>query len=608
MDNMQSSDNLHNLRHSLAHVLAAAVQQLFPDAQFGVGPVVENGFFYDFELPRPLTPQDLPKIEKRMKQLIQQKLPFVRRELSFAEAEAFYRERKQPLKVELIRDLREKGTTYAGTGEEQQGDADTAKALQEGKVVVYTIGKFDDLCRGGHVENTGDIDPTTFHISRIAGAYWRGDETKQQLQRIYGLAFGSAKELEEYLTLLEEAAKRDHRKLGAELGLFVFSPQVGSGLPLFTPRGTIVRNAIRQFSLELQLACGYEEVFTPSVNKAELFKTSGHYEKFHDSMFHVRSNYSKEEFFLKPMNCPQHTQIYASEMRSYRDLPLRYSDFATLYRDEKPGELGGLTRVRYFSQDDSHCFCREDQIEKEMTSVFGMIKKMMQVYGMEYWIRLSLRDPKAKGNYLGSDAVWKKAEQTMESFLKRHAIRYERAEGEAAFYGPKMDLMAKTAIGHNWQLATIQLDYIMPERFGLKYVDRHGKDAQPVMIHKAMAGSLERFMGILLEHYAGNFPTWLAPIQVAIVPVGSRHVKPAEKLAKELRAAGIRVSSDDANETVGYKIRKATQWKVPYLLVIGDKEAKATKLVVRVRGSDRLRTLTKKSFLDRVTTEITKRT
>ncbi|MFH1171667.1 MAG: threonine--tRNA ligase [bacterium] len=580
---MKTDEQLQHLRHSLAHLLAAAVMELWPDAQPTIGPVIEDGFYYDFAFRQPITEADLPKIEKKMREILPTWSTFERSESTPEEARREVA--GNPFKRELIDDC-------AKSGE---------------KITFYRSGGFVDLCRGGHVDDMRNVKPDAFQLTKIAGAYWRGDEKNAMLTRIYGMAFPTKKELEDRLAVIAEAAKRDHRKLGQELDLFFFSQNVGSGLPIFTPRGTIVRNAIRQFSLELQLAAGYEEVYTPNMNKAELFKISGHYEKFRSSMFKVLSNYGEEEFYLKPMNCPQHTQIYAAKLRSYRDLPLRYADFANLYRDEKPGEIGGLTRVRYFSQDDSHCFCREDQIEKEMANIFGMIKKLMRAYQLEYWIRLSLRDPKSKKDYLGADEVWEKAETTMGSFLKRHAIPHTRAEGEAAFYGPKMDLMCTTAIGNEWQLATIQLDYIMPERFHLTYIDKGGKEARPVMIHKAMAGSLERFIAILLEHTGGNLPLWLSPVHVQILPVATRHRIGAIKLAKEFHLAGIRAYVDEANETVGYKIRTASRLRVPYVVVFGDKEAVSAKLAVRVRGTTSVRLVTKKRFFERVGVDIVKR-
>jgi threonyl-tRNA synthetase len=579
----QKNEKLENLRHSLAHLMAAAVVELWPDAKPTIGPTVEDGFYYDFQFKKPITEADLPRIEKKMRAILPTWQAFERKVVTREQARKDYAE--NPFKLELIDEFARDGQT----------------------LTYYASGAFSDLCRGGHTGDMRRVDPACFKLTRIAGAYWRGDEKNPQLTRVYGVAFAKKKELDDYLALIAEAAKRDHRKLGAELDLFVSAPMVGSGLPMFTPRGTIVRNAIRDFSRELQSAIGYEEVYTPNMNKAELFKTSGHYDKFRESMFRVLSNYGEEEFYLKPMNCPQHTQLYAAKMRSYRDLPIRYMDFANLYRDEKPGELGGLTRVRYFSQDDSHCFCREDQAESEMAAIFGAIKKMMRVYTLEYWIRLSLRDPQSKKQYLGSDEVWKKAETIMERFLVKHEIPFEKALGEAAFYGPKMDLMAKTAIGHSWQLATIQLDYIMPERFGLTFIDKKGKEARPVMIHKAMAGSLERFIAILLEHYGGNLPVWLSPIQVHIIPVASRHRSAAERLRKEFSAAEIRVDVDHANETVGYKIRKASHNRIPYVIVLGDKEAKGTKLAIRVRGSTRVRVAGKKRFIESLRQEAAKR-
>lgn len=554
---------IEKIRHSLSHIMTLAVLERFPKAGLGVGPAIENGFYQDYDLPEKLSDADLPKIEKRMKELVKKHLDFTRVLKPRAEALAYYSH--DPYKCELI--------------EEFYPDADS-------EVQFYETGGVLNLCKGGHVENTKEIPLTGFKLTKIAGAYWRGDENKPQLQRIYGVAFASKDELADYGHRLAEAEKRDHRKLGADLDLFMFSPLVGPGLPLFSPRGTIIREEIRKYSEELQRAMGYEFVHTPNMNKGELFKVSGHYEKFHDDMFKVTSNYSKEEYFLKPMNCPQHTQLYGRTKRSYRELPIRYADFATLYRDEKPGELVGLTRLRAFSQDDSHCFCREDQIETEFSAILDAIMTMLKTYGLESTIRLSLRDESAKEKCLGGDAVWEKSQALMRKLLSEKGIQAVEVEGDAAFYGPKMDIIAKTAIGHEFQISTIQLDFNMPERFELTYTDENGTEQRPVMIHKAMAGSLERFIGILIEHYAGNFPVWLAPVQVQIMSVGVDHVEAAHVMAKKLRAAGVRVAVDDANESVGKKIRSAEKMRVPYMLVLGDKELNSGELVVRIRGQE----------------------
>ena len=572
---------IEKIRHSLSHIMTMAVLERFPKAGLGVGPAIDDGFYQDYDLPEKLSDADLPAIEKRMKELLKKHLDFTRVLKPKAEALAHYAH--DPYKREMI--------------EEFYPEADA-------QVQLYETGGVLNLCKGGHVENTKNIPSTAFTLTHVAGAYWRGDEHKPQLQRIYGVAFETKDELAAYEHRVAEAAKRDHRKLGADLDLFMFSPLVGPGLPLFTPRGTVVREEIRKYSEELQRAMGYEFVHTPNINKGELFKISGHYEKFRDDMFLVTSNYSKEEYFLKPMNCPQATQLYARTKRSYRELPIRYADFANLYRDEKPGELVGLTRLRAFSQDDSHAFCREDQIEAEFSAILDAIMTMLRTYGLEPAIRLSLRDESAKEKYLGTDAVWEKSQALMRKLLREKNITFVEAEGDAAFYGPKMDVIATTAIGHEFQISTIQLDFNQPERFGLSYTDEDGKDQRPVMIHKAMVGSLERFMGILIEHFAGNFPVWLAPVQVQIISVGVDHIEAAHAMAKEFRGAGVRVTVDDANESVGKKIRSAEKMRVPYMLVLGDKEISSDNLQIRVRGRDDILAVPRNEFVRTVTAAI----
>jgi threonyl-tRNA synthetase len=577
--------------------MAAAVLELFPNTTLGVGPVIEHGFFYDFNPPKPFNAQDLLRIEKRMREIIKRNEPFRREEMKLDDAISFFRERKQEFKVQLLTDLKTKGTTAVHADESQDVDVKKPEVAS-----IYWTGKFVDLCRGPHVATANELG--IFKLTKISGAYWRGDQNNKQLQRVYGLAFNTQAELDAHLKMLEEAEKRDHRKLGAELNLFITSELVGPGMPLYTPEGASILFRIKEFSRELRAGIGYREVQTPQMNKAELFKLSGHYDQYREDMFRVVSNYTQEEYFLKPMNCPQHTQLYAAGLRSYRELPIKYQDFAMLYRDEKPGQLAGLTRLRSFSQDDGHCFCTEEQIEKEFALLLGAIKTAMKVYGMEYFIRLSLRDEKKKASYLGSDEVWEKAQALLESLLKKLKVTYVRAEGEAAFYGPKMDLIAKDSIGREWQLSTIQLDLNMPKRFGLEYVAEDGTRKTPVMIHAALVGSPERFMGVLIEHYAGAFPTWLAPLQAAIVPVGKEFDKVSQKLAGMLREAGIRVDVYDSKERVGHNIRRAITQKVPYMLVVGDKEKSLKKLTVRVRGQQTEKQMTVKQFIDRVTKEI----
>lgn len=564
-------------RHSLSHILAAAIKEIWPSAKLAIGPAIENGFYYDIDFgEEKISDANLKEIEKKMAHLLKQNLKFERSELPIDEAIKKEKVEGEIYKAELISNLKDKGETV---------------------VSYYTVGKFTDLCRGPHVENTNQIKPGSFKLDKLAGAYWRGDEKNKMLTRIYGLAFDTKEELDAYLKMMVEAEKRDHRKLGKELGLFIFSDLVGPGLPLYTHKGALIRKLLIDYSNELQGAIGYQEVHTPNMNKAELFKVSGHYDKYKEDMFRVVSNYGEEEYFLKPMNCPQHTQIYAAQTRSYKDLPLRIADFANLYRDERPGELNGLTRLRCFCQDDGHCFCREDQIKEEFVSVLEAIKRAMITYGMKYQIRLSLWDPKNPEKYLGEPKTWEKSQKLLEEILIENRIEFFRAEGEAAIYGPKMDLISKDSLGREWQISTIQLDFIMPQRFGLEYTDKDGKKKTPVMIHRAIIGSPERFLGILIEHYSGAFPVWLSPVQIKIVSVAETHIPACQKLAAEFREAGIRVEIDDANETVGNKIRKAVNEKVPYMLVIGDKEANSPTLAVRDRGAMETRDISKDDFI-----------
>ncbi len=578
-----NKNELDHLRHSAAHLLAAAVLELWPKAKRTIGPAIENGFYYDFDFGgEKIVEEDLIRIEEKMHALVPSWKGFERKEVSAAEAKEFYADNEY--KQELINE-------FAGEGQ---------------TLTFYTSGTYTDLCRGGHSEDPSR-DLQHFKLLSIAGAYWRGDEKNKMLTRIYGTAWPSEQELAEHLNRLEEAKKRDHRKLGKELDLFVFSDVIGPGMPLFTPRGTAVRNEIVRFSRELNSQIGFEEVHTPNVNKAELFKISGHYDKYKDDMFRVVSHYSEEEFYLKPMNCPQHTQIYASKMRSYKDLPLRFADFANLYRDERPGELSGLTRLRCFSQDDGHCFCREDQIEAEFNAVLGAITKALSIYGLKYSIRLSLRDPHQKEKYLGDDATWEKAEATLAKLLKENKIEFQAVEGEAAFYGPKMDIMATDSLGREWQVSTVQLDLNMAVRFGLTYVDSDGTQKNPIMIHRALIGSPERFMGILIEHYGGAFPLWLAPVQLAIVPVSSKHIEAAKGCAQSFKAAGIRVEIDTADETVGKKVRNSAGQKIPYIAVIGDREAAGDIWTVRVRGQEEQIKMMPEEFKQKILQEIAAR-
>ncbi|MCX6713792.1 MAG: threonine--tRNA ligase [Candidatus Vogelbacteria bacterium] len=566
MENIDTSTELSasKIRHSLSHLMTMAVLEIYPEAGLGVGPTIENGFYQDYDLPEAITPDLLPKLERRIRELIKENIKFEQHDMNFAEAYDLYKQ--DPYKTALIDELKAKG---------------------EKNVSFYRSGSFDNLCAGPHVASTNEIARDAFHLTHIAGAYWKGDEKNKMLTRIYGVAFANKKELDDYLEMRAEAEKRDHKKLGKELDLFIFSELVGPGLPIYTFKGATVRREIINFSNELQKEIGYQEVHTPNINKAELFKVSGHYEKYKDDMLKVASNYSKEEYFLKPMNCPQHTQVYASKMHSYKDLPIRIADFANLYRDEKPGELSGLTRLRSFCQDDGHSFCRPDQIKQEFESVLGAIRKAMTVYDMDYYIRFSTWDPKHPEKYLGEPATWEKAQKELKEILVDNKIEYKDGLGEAAIYGPKMDFISKDSLGREWQISTIQLDLIMPERFGLKYIDDDGKEKTPVMIHRAIVGSPERFLGILIEHYAGAFPTWLAPVQVKILPISEKQMEYAKEVLAELKNKEIRVELDESNETLGKKIRNAKMQKLPYLIVLGEKEVDEKMITVETRGGEK---------------------
>lgn len=585
-----SSDNqLYAMRHSLAHIMASAVQRLWPEAKFGVGPVVEHGFYYDIDIgDEQISEEDFPRIEKEMRQIIADKQSFKKQMLSIDEAIAWAQEHNQPYKKELLFDLKREGTTLARELDASLMGLDlpagvagsTGARAEVGDVSFYQNGEFFDLCRGPHVESTDKVG--AFKLMRVAGAYWRGDETKPQMQRLYGVAFASEKELRQHLTMLEEAKKRDHRKLGQELDLFVLSDLVGPGLPLFTPRGTVLRDQLEVFSQELQQGAGYQRVWTPHITRTELYKVSGHYEKYPER-FDVSSIESSDDFMMKPMNCPHHVQIYETKPRSYRDLPLRYMENATTYRDEKHGELHGLSRVRAISMDDGHVFCCEDQIKDEMYNIMSMIQDMYDVLGMEWHAELSFRDDSDK--YLGDRELWERAQKKLIEVADELKLDYVVQEGEAAFYGPKIDIIVKDGLGRGWQCATEQLDFVQPDRFNLEYVGDDGEPHQPVMIHKALLGSVERFLSVYIEHTAGKFPVWLAPEQLRIITVNQEDdtVACAEDMLTKAKELGVRAEVDNSNESVGKKIRNAEVMKVPYTVVIGEKEIASGKVVPRVR-------------------------
>jgi threonyl-tRNA synthetase len=578
---MSDDQQLHAMRHSLAHILATAVQHLWPEARFGVGPVVENGFYYDIDLgDTRISEEDFEKIEAEMRKIIGEDQPFERQEKPVDEAIAWAKESHQPYKEELLNDLKRAGTTVA-----KDLDAEELGTISEGDAKVenvsfYRNGDFTDLCRGPHVSSTGKVG--AFRLLRVAGAYWRGNEKNPQMQRLYGAAFATEDELKQHLAMLEEARQRDHRRLGQELDLFVISDLVGPGLPLFTPRGTVLRNELIKFSEELQRAAGYEAVWAPHMTRTELYKVSGHLDKYPER-FDVSSVESKDKFMLKPMNCPHVTQIYASRPRSYRDLPLRYMETTTMYRDEKSGELHGLSRVRSLTQDDSHAFVRHDQIEDEMRAILEMVKKMYLTLDMPLSVDLSFRDE--SDNYFGDPKVWDEAQQILERIAKEEELDYKVEPGEAAFYGPKIDIYVSDALGRRWQCATVQLDFVMPERFELEYVDAEGAKRRPAMIHKAILGSIERFLSVYIEHTAGRFPIWLAPEQVRVITVNQEKATLdfVDDLLKQARKLHLRVGVDNANESVGKKIRAAEVAKVPYSVVIGEKEIGTGQVAPRIR-------------------------
>lgn len=592
-----NKEKLEIMRHSAAHVLAAAVLELYPTAKFGVGPVVENGFYYDLELEKNLTIADLPKIENKMREIVKKGLAFEKQEMSREEAIKIFEQFKQPYKLELLRE----GTV---------GEEGKMESLGE-KVTLYKTGKFTDLCRGPHVPTTKAIG--VFKLTTVAGAYWRGDENKPMLQRIYGVAFETQKELDEYLKMREEAEKRDHRKIGKDLQIFTFNDYVGPGLPLWLPNGAVVINELEKLAKETEREAGYLEVRTPHVAKEEMYLKSGHLPYYKESMFPpmimMEEGGQKTTYYLKAMNCPHHHQIFAADPRSYRELPLRLAEYGTCYRYEKSGELFGLMRVRMLSMNDAHIYCTEDQFASEFMGVIKLYLKYFKIFGIKkYVMRLSLHSKEGLGKkYINNPELWEKTENMVREVMKKGKVPFVEAADEAAFYGPKIDVQIWSAIGREFTLATNQVDFAVPERFGLIYKDSDGKDKTPICIHRAPLSTHERMIGFLLEHYAGAFPTWLAPVQIAIIPVGKRHVKPSAKLAKMLREEGIRVHLDDVNETVGYKIRKAEKQKAPYMLVIGDKEMNGKILNVRVRGKQKTNSMTLKKFIEKVKREIEKR-
>jgi len=572
------------IRHSLSHLMSMAVDELYPQVGLGVGPSIENGFYQDYDLPEAITAEILPKLEKRMKELIKSNIEFKRHDVDFKEAYKFYKH--DPYKTGFIDDL---------------------KAAGEKQVSFYKSGKFDNLCAGPHVASTKEINREAFKLTKIAGAYWRGDEKNKMLTRIYGLAFNTKEELENYLKMQEEAEKRDHRKLGKELDLFVFSEIVGKGLPLLTPKGTVIRKELEKFVLEEEGKRGYQHVVTPPLAKVELYKKSGHYPYYKDTMYPVMK-VDEEELILRPMTCPHHFELYNSRPRSYRELPVRLAEISPQFRYEKSGELSGLTRVRMFCLADAHIICAKEQAEAEIKNVLDLIDYANEVFGLkkniDYRYRLSLGDRDDDKKYYKDDAAWETAEGVLRNTLKKIKAPYFEAKGEAAFYGPKIDVQMKKVNGQEETAFTVQYDFVMPKRFALKYIDKDGKEKEPIVIHRSSIGCFERTMAFLIEHYAGAFPVWLSPAQVKIVSVGEAHIEHCRKLADEFRENDIRVEVDETDETVGNKIRKAVAEKVPYMLVIGDRELASEKLAVRDRGEKTTREIDKEEFIKEVREKI----
>jgi threonyl-tRNA synthetase len=571
-----SHAGLDILRHSASHVMAQAVQELFPDVKVTIGPAIEDGFYYDFDSPRPFTPDDLLKIEGRMKEIVKSKLSFRRMEMSKEEAIAFFRKKDEHYKVELI------------------------EAVDADQVSLYSQGEFTDLCRGPHVPHTGFIK--AFKLTKVAGAYWRGDERNPMLQRIYGTAFPSKAELQQHLHLLEEAKKRDHRKLGKELDLFSIWDEAGPGLVIWHPKGAMLRYLIEEFERQEHLKRGYQMVIGPQILKRELWETSGHFDNYRENMYFTEVD--EVQYGIKPMNCLAHMLIYKSRVRSYRDLPLRYFELGIVHRHERSGVLHGLPRVRQFTQDDAHILCTPGQLNDEILGILNFVGDVMGIFGFDYSMELSTRPEKS----IGSDEDWERATEALRRALDEQRTPYEINEGDGAFYGPKIDVKLRDALSRSWQCATIQCDFTLPDRFDLTYVDSDGERKRPVMIHRVILGSIERFLGVLIEHYAGAFPVWLAPVQAVIMTITDRQQPYAQELAQKLRAAGIRLEEDLRNEKIGFKIREAANEKIPYMIIIGDKEVEKGTLAVRKRGQRATATLMFDEFVSLFQEEVSSRT
>lgn len=576
-----NNEELQNMRHSLAHLLAAAVMQLHPDAKRTIGPAIDNGFYFDFEFSKPISDDDLPTIEAKMREILPTWQTFERSELTADEAKKEYP--GNDYKHELINEFTADGST----------------------VSFYKSGDYWDLCRGGHAENMQSIDPDSFKLTKLAGAYWRGDEKNKMLTRIYGLAFATKAELEAHILALEEAKKRDHKVLGPQLDLFVFSELVGAGLPLWTPKGTLLRTLLDDYVWSLRKKAGYSKVEIPHITKKDLYEKSGHWSKFADELMHIKTR-EGHEFAMKPMNCPHHTQIFARRAWSYRDMPQRYCNTTMCYRDEQSGELAGLSRVRAFAQDDAHVFARFDQAKAELGAVWGIVQEFYHTFGFQLRVRLSMHDPEHMDKFLGDPVLWEKAENILRELAAEKQTETFDGIGEAAFYGPKLDFMAKDSIGREWQVATIQLDMNMPGRFGLEFTNAEGQKETPVMVHAAIMGSIERFLSVLIEHYGGAFPTWLSPVQLSILPISDAQLDYARSVKTQLESAipDIRIEIDERSESVGKKIREASATKVPYIAVVGAKEIEANSVSIRARGGEDLGSMSIQDLIQKLSKEI----
>jgi threonyl-tRNA synthetase len=576
---VDNPDGLDVLRHSTAHLMAQAVQSLFPGTQVTIGPTIEHGFYYDFKRDRAFTPEEIEKIESRMEEIAKSNLKVTREEMPKGQAIELFRRMGEDYKVAILEDIPDE------------------------VVSLYRQGDWVDLCRGPHVPSTGALK--AFKLTGVAGAYWRGNEKNEMLQRIYGTAWPTKQALKEYLRLVEEAKKRDHRKLGQELGLFMISDAVGPGLPIWLPKGAMVRSILERYIVDIERSVGYQHVNTPQLARVDLYKRSGHWDHFKDNMYPPMEFESKEELVLRPMNCPHHIIIYKHGLHSYRDLPVRLAELGTMYRYERSGALSGLSRVRAMTLNDAHIFCLPEQIQAETVAVLRLIQRVYRDFGFkDYWYRLSLRNPQDKANFVDNDAMWDRAEAYLRQALTEVGVSFKEAVGEAAYYGPKIDVQLNDVLGHSETLSTVQLDFYLPERFELEYVDRDGQYKRPVMIHRGVISTMERMMAFLIEHYAGNFPLWLAPVQIKVVTVTDQQLDYARKVSAELKEAGWRVELDERNEKLGYKIREAQLAKIPYAVVIGDKEVEAQAVAPRRRGGENLSPLSVSDFIQRLKSEV----